>query len=808
LPLRWRLAGREDSLAGAALVVWVAVLFREALLGRGVFFERDIHGYWHPLIACFRRMVEGGSWPWWNPEVGFGGPFFADPALQLAYPPTWAALWLPPAAYYTAFAALHCLGTAWGAYRLGRAWSLTPLPALLAAAAWCSSGPFLSGLSLFHHYAGAAWIPWVLWALEGALAAPGRRSATIVGLAVAGQLLAGSADMFIFTALAGAGRILCFAVGGGLRRAGVGRLLGGLGWGALLAFLLSAVQWIPAAALVRSAPRSSHTLRTTTYWSLHPASLGDLVVPYLVSGFPWAEGPRRLLFEGREPFLPCLYVGVGVAVLGALSLLAPGATRPRLLGALMALFLLAALGRFTPFRYLFVLPPVSLLRYPVKYMVPAGLCGALLAGFGLQAWLADWSASLRRRVALLMVGLGAFILLCAGAAAWLGRAPRSLAALVEQRGLEGGMAMAMAAATPRLVRTAEVGLACLLLLWLRRQRASSPPWLTVMLVAVVAADPASVGRHVNALAPAALLARRPAAVEGLSPGDRIFSDPHVLEGLESQPIHLPAGWEPSWGRALGFRERLAPPTGALWQLRGSYDGDFTGLTPDYVAYLSTSVAEYPDSPIGIKLLRMGAVRAVVTMKEIRGLGVPTRYPSVFARPVLRYQVPDPLPTAYWVGQARVVPDPVSYAVLSEPAFDPGREILLAPPGDGDEASGSSGRVSPLESRADHLAFATVADGPGFLVVVAGFAPGWRATVDGRPAPVRRANVLFRAVAVPGGEHRVELRYRPASIPWGLGLSGLGILAALLSGTARWSTERGALRRGSPAASIVTERRGM
>ena len=69
--------------------------------------------------------------------------------------------------------------------------------------------------------------------------------------------------------------------------------------------------------------------------------------------------------------------------------------------------------------------------------------------------------------------------------------------------------------------------------------------------------------------------------------------------------------------------------------------------------------------------------------------------------------------------------------------------------------------------------------PGFVVLVDGYDPGWRATVDGAAETVLRANVAFRAVRVGAGRHVVELVYRPRPVLFGLALTAMGVVAALV-----------------------------
>ncbi len=74
--------------------------------------------------------------------------------------------------------------------------------------------------------------------------------------------------------------------------------------------------------------------------------------------------------------------------------------------------------------------------------------------------------------------------------------------------------------------------------------------------------------------------------------------------------------------------------------------------------------------------------------------------------------------------------------------------------------------------------------PGLLVVLDNHYPGWRATVDGEPADIVRANYTFRAVAVAAGTHVVRMDYRPTHWPVSLALAALGAIALVVLVTLR------------------------
>jgi hypothetical protein len=76
--------------------------------------------------------------------------------------------------------------------------------------------------------------------------------------------------------------------------------------------------------------------------------------------------------------------------------------------------------------------------------------------------------------------------------------------------------------------------------------------------------------------------------------------------------------------------------------------------------------------------------------------------------------------------------------------------------------------------------------PGLVILADAFYPGWHLTIDGRPAPIFRANRMMRAAAVPAGEHSLVYVYRPWSVPIGVAasLAGLATWLGLLARSAR------------------------
>jgi uncharacterized membrane protein YfhO len=68
---------------------------------------------------------------------------------------------------------------------------------------------------------------------------------------------------------------------------------------------------------------------------------------------------------------------------------------------------------------------------------------------------------------------------------------------------------------------------------------------------------------------------------------------------------------------------------------------------------------------------------------------------------------------------------------------------------------------------------------GPLVLSDTYYRGWTATVDGRRTPILRANLFFRMVCVPAGDHVVEFTFRQPRFHLGLGITVTTVIGALL-----------------------------
>jgi hypothetical protein len=93
-------------------------------------------------------------------------------------------------------------------------------------------------------------------------------------------------------------------------------------------------------------------------------------------------------------------------------------------------------------------------------------------------------------------------------------------------------------------------------------------------------------------------------------------------------------------------------------------------------------------------------------------------------------------------------------------------------------SGSAQEYVRIVSRRgdpDELEIETRVTAPAYVVIADTYYPGWKAWVDGHPSPIYPAHLLFRAVFVDQGNHRIVLRFQPTSFRLGVALFAVGLV---------------------------------
>jgi hypothetical protein len=165
-----------------------------------------------------------------------------------------------------------------------------------------------------------------------------------------------------------------------------------------------------------------------------------------------------------------------------------------------------------------------------------------------------------------------------------------------------------------------------------------------------------------------------------------------------------------------------------------------------------------------------------------------RFARVHSGDVKIYENLGVLPRAFVVPEVIISEGDAALAVMREAGFDPARQVILEPPVATPAAALATApcldcvyTTTLALYQPEQVVVDVEAACPGWLVLTDSYYPGWRASLDGQPASIARADLLFRAVAVPAGAHRVEFVYDPLSFKLGAAISLLALAVAGLVG---------------------------
>jgi hypothetical protein len=171
-----------------------------------------------------------------------------------------------------------------------------------------------------------------------------------------------------------------------------------------------------------------------------------------------------------------------------------------------------------------------------------------------------------------------------------------------------------------------------------------------------------------------------------------------------------------------------------------------------------------------------------------------RYRLVHSGDVKIYENLDVLPRAFIVSKAQLAnDDEAALEAMKDPQLDLSSQVVLlddsasCPLEDvalteehGRGGAGSqTARATITAYRPEQVVVEAVLERQGYLLLTDAHYPGWRVTVDGEPASLCRADLLFRAVPLGPGEHRVVFTFRPSLLPAGMLVTLAGVIGLLL-----------------------------
>jgi hypothetical protein len=735
----------------------------------------DAKNQFYAFFRFLAASVHAGDTPFWNPYHYGGHPSIADPQSLIFAPAFVAWAFLDGAPSMRAFDLIvyaHLLmgGLAIGAIGWRAGW---PLPAsVLAAAVFMLGGPAAGRLQHTAIILSYAMLPPALLLLSLAL---DRRSVLLAagfGI-VAAVLVLGRNHIALMMCLLIAA-VLAGEIAGAARRA---EWLAQRRWVlATMALTVAALVAVPLLLTLQFAALSNRpgvTLDSALEASLYPANLATLAVANVMGSLEttaayWGPNYDTLPEVGAtDRSFNYLFIGASASVvLLWLGVAGGGLFRRgrRVLAGALIVALAYTLGRYTPlyglaFQYV---PGIGLFRRPIDgAFVLVGLIALLLGHL-----LADYVREGRPRVASwrLAVTAGAALAVVAWAVLFAGRSSRGWSALLE-----------VAKAAP----IALAAIAALALAHSMRARAAAAG-----LVAAIAASELvwwNAASSLNAEAPGYYAAlerpkREDTAIVALLQRE-IAARRREGERPRVEVVGVAGSWQ-NLAMTLGLEA-----TNGYNPLRiGSYDrlvapGETTHIVDQRL---------FPRSFDGYDcdLARELGLEYVVLGQPIEKVPHLKRRPVadvVLAGPkVWIYRLADPEPRVKLITRIMVA-DADAQVKAGLFQVNPANETAHI---DDDTApsrkqwpmfTGREGNYAQIVSwRPDRVEVLVDSAQAGVLVLHDLYYPGWVVEVDGEPARLLRANVLFRAVEVPEGRHRVVFSFQPLA-PANLRDALLGLL---------------------------------
>lgn len=360
---------RKDLLCFGACAVLIIACFYRLLFSDVTFYARDISQYYRPVKMLAMESVQQGIFPFWNPYISCGQPFFATVQHGLLYPFSLALYFFPFEWGFKYTIVLQILLTSLGLYLLLRSLALNRWSVFAAVVIYVLSGTAMSLINLLTTLQALAWLgfAWLFFS-QACRSRTWWGWALILALVLTLQFYAGQPEIMYLTFLF----LLVFGLSQQWPKWYLPLkilLLAGV-----IALLLILMELVPFLELVRWSSRPISSQAQQLVWSLPPRQLFSLVWP--------------LTFSGQQEWLKSIYFGLLPLGLCVAALFRKNGKQSVLRGWIIIIIIsmITAFGTYTPAYRLFsiLIPGLAMIRYPVKLFIFTNFFLAVIAAYGWQ----------------------------------------------------------------------------------------------------------------------------------------------------------------------------------------------------------------------------------------------------------------------------------------------------------------------------------------------------------------------------------------------------------------------------------------
>ncbi|MCL5069347.1 MAG: YfhO family protein, partial [Actinobacteria bacterium] len=151
----------------------------------------------------------------------------------------------------------------------------------------------------------------------------------------------------------------------------------------LLSFTISAIQLAPQYEFFRISTRSNITSGESTYFSYPIKHLITFIFPYKLGDPRYGTYKNFYLFDGSVFWENTGYIGFLAVLLAIISIFLKNKNRKLFIISLLAAFVLM-LGKYSPFYFIYTVPPFSLFRVPSRFILPFVFTLSIMAGYAVN----------------------------------------------------------------------------------------------------------------------------------------------------------------------------------------------------------------------------------------------------------------------------------------------------------------------------------------------------------------------------------------------------------------------------------------